>query len=99
MLNYIPHPSNARLAGGLLRLRIDEGSAGYGVYWMVLELLRDAPDYKLTADAKTLAFAINEPDIDLVQRVITNLALFDQDDDGNLFSPWLNEQLSAYDDK
>lgn len=99
MLNYIPHPSNARLAGGLLRLRIDEGSAGYGVYWMVLELLRDAPAYKLTADARALAFAINEPDVDLVQRVIMNLALFDQDTDGNLFSPWLNEQLSAYDDK
>ena len=99
MLNYIPHPSNARLAGGLLRLRIDEGSAGYGVYWMVLELLRDAPDYKLTADARALAFAINEPDIDLVQRVINNLALFNHDTDGNLFSPWLNEQLSAYDDK
>lgn len=99
MLNYIPHPSNARLAGGLLRLRIDEGSAGYGVYWMVLELLRDAPDYKLTADAKALAFAINEPDIELVQRVTNNLALFDHDTDGNLFSPWLNEQLSAYDDK
>lgn len=99
MLNYIPHPSNARLAGGLLRLRIDEGSAGYGVYWMILELLRDAPDYKLTADPRALAFAINEPDIDLVQRVINNLALFDHDTDGNLFSPWLNEQLSAYDDK
>lgn len=99
MLNYIPHPSNARLAGGLLRLRIDVGSAGYGVYWMVLELLRDAPDYKLTADHRAIAFAINEPDVDLVQRVITTPALFNIDDDENLFSPWLNEQLSAYDDK
>lgn len=99
MLNYIPHPSNARLAGGLLRLRISEGSAGYGVYWMVLELLRDAPEYKLPADHRALAFAINEPDINLVQRVITNPALFDIDSDENLFSPWLNEQLSAYDDK
>lgn len=99
MLNYIPHPSNARLAGGLLRLRIDEGAAGYGVYWMLLELLRDAPDYKLTADPRALAFAINEPDATLVERVINNLAIFDRDTEGNLFSPWLNEQLSAYDDK
>lgn len=99
MLNYIPHPSNARLAGGLLRLRIDEGAAGYGVYWMLLELLRDAPDYKLTADPRALAFAINEPDTTLVERIINNLALFDRDTEGNLFSPWLNEQLSAYDDK
>lgn len=99
MLNYIPHPSNARLAGGLLRLRIDEGAAGYGVYWMLLELLRDAPDYKLTADPRALAFAINESDTTLVERIINNLALFDRDTDGNLFSPWLNEQLSAYDDK
>lgn len=99
MLNYIPHPSNARLAGGLLSLRIDEGAAGYGVYWMLLELLRDAPGYKLTADPRALAFAINEPDTTLVERVINNLALFDRDTEGNLFSPWLNEQLSAYDDK
>ena len=99
MLNYIPHPSNARLAGGLLRLRIDEGAAGYGVYWMLLELLRDAPDYKLTADPRALAFAINEPDTSLVERTINNLALFDRDTEGNLFSPWLNEQLTAYDDK
>ena len=99
MLNYIPHPSNARLAGGLLRLRIDEGAAGYGVYWMLLELLRDAPGYKLTADPRALAFAINEPDTTLVERIINNLALFDHDTEGNLFSPWLNEQLTAYDDK
>lgn len=66
---------------------------------MILELLRDAPDYKLTADPRALAFAINETDVDQVQRIINNLALFDQDSDGNLFSPWLNEQLSAYDDK
>lgn len=99
MLNYIPHPSNARLAGGLLRLRIDEGSAGYGVYWMILELLRDAPEYKITRDPKAIAFAINETDITLVERIVNNLALFDIDNDGNLYSPWLNEQLSAYDDK
>ena len=99
MLNYIPHPSNARLAGGLLRLRIDEGSAGYGVYWMILELLRDAPEYKITRDPRAIAFAINESDVTLVERIVNNLALFDIDSDDNLFSPWLNEQLSAYDDK
>ncbi len=99
MLNYIPHPSNARLAGGLLRLRIDEGSAGYGVYWMILELLRDAPGYKITSDPKAIAFAINEQDISLVERITNNLALFDIDSNGYLDSPWLNEQLSAYDDK
>ena len=99
MLNYIPHPSNARLAGGLLRLRIDDGAAGYGVYWMILELMRDAPDYKVTSSPKALAFAINEPDVDLVSRIVSDLALFDQDSEGRLYSPWLNEQLSAYDDK
>lgn len=99
MLNYIPHPSNARLAGGLLRLRIDEGAAGYGVYWMILELLRDAPGYKITSDPKAIAFAINEQDISLVERIINNLALFNIDSDGLLDSPWLNDQLSAYDDK
>lgn len=99
MLNYIPHPSNGRLAGGVLRLRIEYGSAGYGVYWMLLELLRDAEDYRIQNNAKALAFAINEPDVALVERVIQDLSLFETDVDGLLYSPWLCDQMAAYDTK
>lgn len=80
-------------------MRIEEGAAGYGVYWMVLELLRDAPGFKFSRNPKAIAFAINEHDVELVSRVIGNFGLFDFDDDGLLWSPWLLDAMEAYNDK
>lgn len=97
MYNYIPHPSNARQFSGIIALRIEEGAAGYGVYWMVLELLRDAPGYKYSNNTAAIAFAINEREVELVERVCHNYGLFDIDDSGLLFSPWLLEQMGTYD--
>lgn len=99
MYNYIPHPSNCRVSSAVLSLRIEEGAAGYGVYWMVLELLRDAPNFRFSRNPKAIAFAINEHDSALVDRVINNYGLFDFDDDGLLWSPWLLGAMEAYSDK
>ena len=99
MYNYIPHPSNSRQASGLITLRIEEGAAGYGIYWMILELLRDSPDYKMGDNYKAIAFAINEPDTALVQRVCHNFGLFDFDSSGLMFSPWLSSQMESYDSR
>lgn len=99
MYNYIPLPTNMRDFYQVLTLRIEEGSAGYGVYVMVLQLLRDMPNYSMGDNPKRIAFALNEPDVSMVDRVIHNYGLFDVDGDGLLSSPWLTEQLSAYDSK
>lgn len=99
MYNYIPHPSNCRVSSAVLSLRIEEGAAGYGVYWMVLELLRDAPNFRFSRNPKAIAFAINEHDSALVERVINNYGLFDFDDDGLLWSPWLLDAMEAYNDR
>lgn len=87
------------MASQVLALRIEEGAAGYGVYWMLLELLRDAPDYKFSSNPKALAFAINEHDLQLVERVVRNYGLFDFDNDELMFSPWLCEAMGEYDDR
>ena len=83
----------------VLTLRIEEGSAGYGVYIMVLQLLRDMPGDSMGDNPKRIAFALNEPDVAMVERVLHNYGLFDIDGDGLLNSPWLTEQLSSYDQK
>lgn len=83
----------------VLTLRIEEGSAGYGVYIMVLQLLRDMPRYSMGDNPKRIAFALNEPKVDLVDRVLHNYGLFDFDGEGLFSSPWLTEQLSSYDQK
>lgn len=99
MYNYLPWPSNMRTADQVLSMRIQEGSAGYGVYVMLLELLRDAENRRLVFNPRHLAFAMNEPDVDLVQRVVKDYALFSLDDDGKFSSPWLEQQMNEYDAK
>ena len=77
MYNYLPWPSNMRTADHVLAMRIQEGAAGYGIYVMLLELLRDSETRSLVMNPKNLAFAINEPDVSLVERVITQYGLFE----------------------
>ncbi|MCQ2300829.1 MAG: DUF4373 domain-containing protein [Bacteroidales bacterium] len=99
MYNYFPHPSNARVDGALIELRQELGSAGYGIYWMILELLRDADGYRLKNSPRTIAFAINEPDTSAIEKVTTSYGLFAVDDDGLLFSPWLSDAMEQYDNR
>ena len=44
---YFPHDCNARNDPKILALRSVFGAEGYGVYWMLIEILREQPDYKL----------------------------------------------------
>ena len=83
----------------MLRMRIKEGAAGYGVYMMLLETLRDADGRRVFNFPEGLAFAINEPDIDLVKRVINEYGLFNEDKEGFITSPWLDAQMAEYDAK
>lgn len=99
MFNYFPHSSAMRTADEVLTLRMSEGAAGYGVYCMLLELLRDAESRELALNAKNLAFALNVPDVDLVDRVIHSPGLFDLSKEGRFSSPWLNLVLQELDAK
>ena len=97
MYNYFPHPSNARQHSGLVTLVMNEGYAGYGIYWAVIELLRDATNYRYNPDPKVISYVLHAQDAVQVGRVLKNFGLFDTDEDGLLFSPWLLEQMGAYD--
>lgn len=76
---------------------MDEGFAGYGIYWAIIELLRDAQNYRYTSEPKVIAYVLHAQDVAQVERVLRNFGLFDYDSDGMLFSPWLLEQMGAYD--
>ena len=99
MYNYLPWPSNMRTADHVLGMRIQEGAAGYGIYVMLLELLRDSETRALVFNPRNLAFAINEPDTSLVERVVKEYGLFIMAEDGTFTSPWLEEQMAEYDEK
>lgn len=99
MFNYFPHSSAMRTADVVLTLRMAEGPSGYGVYCMLLELLRDAEDRKLVLNPRNLAFALNVPDVELVERVLHSPGLFSLSEDGFFTSPWLDLVMSEFDAK
>ncbi|MBQ5643665.1 MAG: DUF4373 domain-containing protein [Bacteroidaceae bacterium] len=89
MLYYFPHPTNLRIGKDVIRMRRQEGSAGYGIYVMLLELVRDSEDQQVFDDPESLAFAIHEDDVSMISRICHDYSLFTLTDDGYLQSPFL----------
>jgi len=72
---YFSHDSNARNDPKQLKLRARLKMEGYGVYWCIIEMLRDQKDYKLPTDYEAISFGLNV-DCELVERVINEFDLF-----------------------
>lgn len=85
------HDSNARNSANIIKLRLAHGAAGYGVYFMLLERLRDSPDYQAVTDYDILAYDLRE-DPKLIRSVIEDFGLFTLSDDGRVF---FSETLSS----
>lgn len=82
--NYFSHDSSARNDEKILRLRIKHGAAGYGVYFMLLERLREETKYMSVKDYNTIAFDLRV-DAALIKSVVENFGLFAFTDDGKCF--------------
>lgn len=56
---YFPHDSNARNDLKIVKLRSMDGLAGVGLYWCVIEMLREADEYKLLlSDIDVICFEL-----------------------------------------
>jgi len=83
---YFPHFCNARNDRKIKRLRKELGIEGYGIFFMVLEVLREQTDYKYPIDDIDLLadeFCTSEQK---VRTVVTNYDLFRVDSKKKLFS-------------
>jgi hypothetical protein len=93
---YFPHFCNARHDRKIRRLRKELGVEGYGIYFMLLETLREQQDlmYPLE-DIDLLAeeFGVSEPKI---RTTICNYQLFDLDEEQKFFSPKMLVYLEPY---
>ena len=97
--NYFPHDSNARNSDKMIRLRMTHKAAGYGVYFMILERLREEPSYMSVKDYNMIAFDLRV-DTALVKSVIEDFGLFVVTPDGNYFySESFNERMAVKDEK
>ena len=84
MANYFSHDSNARNSDKLIRLRMKHKAAGYGVYFMILERLREEEGYMSVKDYNMIAFDLRE-DTSLIKSVVEDFGLFVFTDDGEYF--------------
>lgn len=93
---YFPHFSNARHDRKIRRLRLELGIEGYGIYFMLLETLRDQHDLKYPMEDMDLLadeFGTSEQK---VRVVVCNYGLFDIDSEEKFFSPRLLIYLEPY---
>ena len=97
--NYFSHDSNARNSDKLIRLRMRHKAAGYGVYFMILERLREEPNYMSVKDYNMIAFDLRE-DASLIKSVVEDFGLFVFTEDGKYFySESFNRRMAVKDEK
>jgi hypothetical protein len=61
---YFPHDANARHDEKILALRVRHGMEGYGVYFAILERLRENSDLSHARDYNLIAFELHAYDFD-----------------------------------
>lgn len=92
---YFPHYSNARNDRKIKRLRKELGVEGYGIFMMLLEILRDQPDLRYPmSDIDLLETEIGTSQAK-IEAVIKGYDLFNVSPD-HFFSPKLIEYLEPY---
>lgn len=92
---YFPHFSNARTDRKLRRVRKELGIEGYGIYFMVLEVLREQKGFKYPIDDIDLLADEFQTSEQKVRTVVCNYGLFETDE-VNFFSIKFNKYLEPY---
>ena len=89
---YFNHDCDARNDEKLIALRIRYGAEGYGVYFMLIEMLQAAPGCTLEKDYKALAFDLRVS-ARRIKSIVEDFGLFTPTDGGKKF---YSERLIKY---
>jgi len=96
---YFPHFSNARHDRKIKRLIKDLGIEGYGIYFMLLEILRDQQDLKYPFGDHDLLADEFGTSAAKIEAVILRYELFNVDSENDFFSPKFLAYLQPYFDR
>ncbi len=100
---YFSHDSNAITDTKILNMRADYGLEGYGLFWAIIEMLRNEEDYKLELDKNTYRAikTLTNTDIDIekyIKDCINDYQLF-MIQDNKFYSNSLLRRMSEKDKK
>lgn len=96
---YFPHDSNAKDDPKCVLLIEQLGMEGYGIYWMLIETLREQADYTYpVANIPALGRRYNTT-AEKVKTVVCNYGLFTVKDDKIFFSDSLNRRMLVFEEK
>lgn len=95
---YFGHDSNAKDDPKIIQLIEEMGLEGYGIYWVLLELMRDQPDYKYRLNLVPAIARRYNTTFEKVKNVIAKYGLFVIDEDEFYSIAFIN-RMSAWDKK
>lgn len=93
---YFSHDLSAHQDEKIIDLRMAHGFEGYGIYWMLIELLGGSKDYTMEFNTRRLAYAHSISE-DLLSDIITGYGLFEVDGD-HFYSKSLISRMSRLDE-
>lgn len=100
---YFSHDSNALTDTKILNMRADYGLEGYGLYWAIIEMMRNEEDYKLKLNKNTYRAikTLTNTTIDIekfIKDCLDDYELFKQEDE-NFYSNSLLRRMQEKDKK
>jgi len=76
---YFSHDSNAQNDPKIIKLLFNHGWEGYGIYWAIIEKLRNEPNYIMETNYDMLSYALR-CGTDIIKSIIEGFDLFEIDD-------------------
>lgn len=96
---YFPHDSNAKDDPKCVLLIDQLGLEGYGIYWVLIEVLRDQPDYSYPVNSLPALARRYNTTVEKVKTVVSKYELFTVKDDTVFFSESLTRRMLPLEEK
>ena len=96
---YFPHDSNAKDDPKCVLLIEQLGLEGYGIFWVLIETLRDQPEYKYPLQLLPALARRYNTTAEKMKTVVQGYGLFEITEDEFFISPSLRERMLKYDEK
>lgn len=90
---YFPHDSNAKDDPKCIILIEELGLEGYGIFWVLIETLRDQPDYRASVRILPAIARRYNTTLEKVKAVIARYELFQMDGEEFFYSESLMERM------